>query len=81
MQRREFLRRTGAVGTAALAAAAGPPSVHTSDKSGTRNAVIGRGEHRYECVHGWGALSDHIQCEEPFTVIVSLMPGLYDTAP
>lgn len=40
-----------AVAAASVAAA---PKVHAGDKSGTKNAVIGSGEHAYECLHGWG---------------------------
>ena len=48
--RRKFLAAASA-GCAALPFA---PRVHAADKSGSRNAVIGVGEHTYECIHDWG---------------------------
>lgn len=64
--RREFLERSAAVITAAVAA----PVVHADDKAGSRNAVIGTGEFKYECIHGWGKLPKHIQWGETHGVTV-----------
>jgi hypothetical protein len=52
LNRRDFLKRTGAV-TAFLAAA---PYVIAQDKTGTRPPILGVGEHQYECIHDWGEL-------------------------
>jgi hypothetical protein len=52
--RRAFLKTAAA---ASLAASWGAPYVHADDKSGRKNAVIGAGEHTYECLHDWGAES------------------------
>jgi 6-bladed beta-propeller len=37
----------------ATAAAALPPFLHASNKSGSRLPVVGSGAHTYECVHDW----------------------------
>lgn len=48
-------RRFVQTATAAAAAVAFPtPFIHGSDKAGTRNAIVGSGEHTYECIHDWG---------------------------
>jgi hypothetical protein len=47
--RRSFLARCSAV----AAAAAIPPYLRTSDKSGQRLPTVGSGPHTYECVHDW----------------------------
>lgn len=76
MRRRDFLRQTG---TAALAATAGAPFVHASDKAGTKPPVIGTGEHRYECHHGWGQLPDHVKWFETHGVAVDREGLVYVT--
>ncbi len=50
LSRRSFLARL-----AALSAASTLPSFYlrASDKSGSKNPVVGDGEHTYECVHDW----------------------------
>jgi len=49
--RRAFLKATGAAGAAAALPA---PFIHAANKSGSRNAIVGKGEFRYECLHDWG---------------------------
>lgn len=58
VSRRSFLKTAG---TAAISLPLAPAIVGATDKSGTSNAVIGKGEHKYEAIHGWGELPDHIQ--------------------
>ncbi|MGE0608791.1 MAG: peptidase [Pirellulales bacterium] len=53
--RRSFIKAGTA---AALAAYAGPTILGAENKSGSKPAVIGSGEHTYECHHGWGELPD-----------------------
>lgn len=48
--RRTFLAAAGL----ASAAAFPMPFIHASDKSGSRNVVIGEGEFKFECIHDWG---------------------------
>ena len=51
MTRRSFAALAGAAAVAPLAHRAA--AAHTADRSGTRNPVLGEGEHTYECVHDW----------------------------
>ena len=48
--RREFLVAGGTLCAATLVA----PRIHATDKSGHQNAIVGHGEHTYECIHDWG---------------------------
>jgi hypothetical protein len=65
MQRRDFLKQTGAAAlTAAGTTSISGPFVRGSDKSGDRNAVIGQGAYRYECFHGWGKVPSSIRWHE-----------------
>src|SRR5262249_37159842 len=70
MRRRAFRRRPAAAGAAALAAGRAPAVLGASDKAGTRNPVVGAGEHRYECVHGWGQLPDGFRWQTTHGVAV-----------
>lgn len=65
--RRTFLKTVGA---GALASTAAPAFLYASDKSGTKNVVIGDGDHRYECIHGWGQLPENIKWGETHGVAV-----------
>ena len=49
--RRTFLKAAGAV---AVATASPTPFIHAADKSGSRKAIVGTGEFKYECIHDWG---------------------------
>ncbi len=51
LTRRAFVQRA-AVATLAVPGIA--PAIHAADKAGSRPAVIGSGEHTYECIHDWG---------------------------
>jgi hypothetical protein len=53
--RRQFLKTA-----AASLAYATAPYVLGSDKAGSRPPIVGSGEHKYECIHDWGALPDGI---------------------
>src|SRR5262245_38189782 len=70
MQRREFLKQSGVAGAGVVATALGGPFVHASDKAGTKNPVVGQGDHRYECVHGWGELPAHLNWQTTHGVCV-----------
>jgi hypothetical protein len=59
--RRDFLKQTS---VAAVAASLTGPFVHASDKSGARKAIVGDGDHRYECHHNWGELPSSIHWVE-----------------
>src|SRR5579871_1058863 len=52
--RRDFLAAAGAIGAVA-------PFLKASDKSGTKNPILGEGAHQYECIHDWGQLPSNIK--------------------
>jgi hypothetical protein len=72
--RRTFLKATGA---AAVTAACGPIVLGAEDKAGSRLAVIGAGEHTYECHHGWGELPDHIRWGDTHGVAIDAAGLIY----
>ena len=76
MKRRDFLKQTGTAAFAASATVSGP-FVHASDKAGSTNAVIGKGEHRYECFHGWGDVPDSVHWHETHGVAVDRAGFIY----
>lgn len=45
----------------ASAAAAVPFFIKGDTKSGTKNPILGSGEHQYECIHDWGELPSNIK--------------------
>lgn len=50
--RRSFIKT---VSTAAVVISA-TPYIKAQDKAGSKNPVVGSGEHTYECIHDWGEL-------------------------
>ncbi len=79
MKRRTFLRKAiAATGAATLVSRAGP-FVHADDKAGSKNPVIGQGEHRYECIHGWGELPDGFAWQTTHGVAVDEAGFVYIT--
>src|SRR5262245_66495258 len=77
MNRRTFLQTTATVTTTAAATLALPAIVRAADKSGSRPAVIGTGEHTYECHHGWGELPSHLKWGETHGVTVDAAGFIY----
>lgn len=65
--RRHFLRTAGA---AVFTAGAAPAILGADDKSGKRPVVVGAGDYRYECHHGWGELPDSIKWRNTHGVTV-----------
>jgi DNA-binding beta-propeller fold protein YncE len=77
MHRRDFLRSSAAAG---VTVAAGPILLGASeDKAGTKAAVVGTGEHTYECVHDWGQLPASIQWQTTHGVAVDSAGLVYVT--
>lgn len=74
MQRRTFLSRSLA---AMLAAGVAPAALTAREKSGTKNAIVGAGEHRYECLHNWGELPRHLRWETTHGVTVDAAGFIY----
>jgi hypothetical protein len=72
--RRDFLKRAGA---AAAAASLTGPFVHAGDKAGTKKAIVGEGEHRYECHHNWGEVPGSIHWFETHGVAIDKAGFVY----
>jgi hypothetical protein len=70
MRRRDFLKQSTAAGAATLVSGAAPAILGASDKSGTKNPIIGDGDYRYECIHNWGELPRHIRWETTHGVTI-----------
>ena len=47
--RRSFITRSAAAATVMMAA----PMILADDKTPKKNAIVGEGEHKYECLHDW----------------------------
>jgi hypothetical protein len=67
IDRRTFLKTAAATATAAMSA---PFAVRASDKAGTKPAIVGSGEHAYECHHNWGQAPESIRWYETHGVAV-----------
>jgi hypothetical protein len=67
MDRRTFLQQAT---FSALALGAGPTILSVREKSGLKNPIIGSGDHRYECIHGWGELPRTLRWETTHGVCV-----------
>ena len=63
MQRRDFL-------STAAALLAAPAILAGRDKSGLKTPVIGEGDHKYECHHGWGNLPKGVEWQTTHGVCV-----------
>ena len=55
--RRTFIKTVGSGIGVGLIAGAAPAFVGAEDKAGTKNVILGQGEHTYECIHDWGMSS------------------------
>ena len=67
--RRSFLA-AGAVGAVA-------PFVMAEDKTGTKNPILGEGEHKYECIHDWGELPSNIKYGNTHSVCEDAQGHIY----
>src|SRR5581483_3725580 len=67
MKRREFLKSTAA---AAVAPNLGPAILGAEDKAGTKPAIVGQGEFRYQCQHDWGQLPSNLKWQTTHGVAV-----------
>ena len=80
MKRRTFLTRTAsAAGAVAATSATAPLLLGLEDKAGTKNPVIGEGEYRYECFHGWGQLPKRLKWETTHGVTIDAAGFIYIT--
>ncbi|MBY0527055.1 MAG: peptidase [Gemmataceae bacterium] len=65
MQRREFLQQSATV--ASMLAAGVAPRVLGAD---SKNVIIGKGDHRYECIHDWGTLPANLKWQTTHGVAI-----------
>lgn len=65
MYRRDFLKSS-----AAAAAFATGPFVRGQDKAGSKNPIIGKGEHQYQCFHDWAKPPESIHWFETHGVTI-----------
>jgi len=63
----DFTRRSFL--TASAATAAVPFFLKAEKKSGAALAVVGEGEHTYECIHDWGELPSSIRYGNTHSVL------------
>src|SRR5262249_26370581 len=63
--------------TAVAGLAAAPAILGATDKAGTKNPVIGTGEHRYECIHNWGEVPSHLKWETTHGVTIDAEGLIY----
>ncbi len=66
VSRRRFLKQSAVTATTLAAV----PYIRASDKTGKRPAIVGTGEHTYECHHGWGELPSHLKWGETHGVTI-----------
>jgi hypothetical protein len=76
MKRRDFLKTTAA-GAALLST--GPLILGADDKGGTKKAVLGSGEHKYECDHNWGELPASLKWQTTHNVALDSDGNVYIT--
>src|ERR1700757_3109823 len=69
--RRNFLA------TAATAAAAAPFVLGGTDKAGTKNPILGEGDHQYEAIHDWGNLPSNIKYGNTHSVVEDSQGHIY----
>jgi hypothetical protein len=62
---------------AATAAGAVAPFVWADDKAGTKNPILGEGEHKYECIHDWGELPSNIKYGNTHSVVEDAQGHIY----
>ncbi|HEX4136028.1 MAG TPA: hypothetical protein VHY84_15545 [Bryobacteraceae bacterium] len=67
--RRSFLM-AGTVGAVA-------PFIIADDKTGTKNPILGEGEHKYECIHDWGELPSNIKYGNTHSVCEDAQGHIY----
>lgn len=77
MKRREFLKRTAAVGAAACIGNNGPIILGAEDKAGSKTPVVGTGNFKYECHHDWGQLPSGFVWQTTHGVCVDEAGNIY----
>jgi hypothetical protein len=62
---------------AAGAVVAAPYILKSEDKAGTKNPILGEGEHKYECIHDWGQLPANIKYGNTHSVVEDSQGHIY----
>lgn len=75
LTRRSFLKSTAAGATATLIA--GAPSIVTADKAGTKSAVVGDGDYKFQVIHNWPSLPDKYSWQTTHNVAVDKAGNVY----
>src|SRR5271165_4436768 len=78
MRRRNFLKQSTSL-AALLASGRAPAILGAEDKAGSKNPIIGAGEHKYECLHNWGELPAAIKWQTTHGVAVDAAGLVYVT--
>jgi len=73
VSRRYFLKAT----SAAAAVASTESFIRAAGNSGSKKAIVGTGEHTYECIHGWGELPRNLQWGETHGVTIDAAGFIY----
>ena len=60
-----------------LAASAAAPFVMAQSKSGSKNPILGQGDHQYECIHDWGELPSNIKYGNTHSVCEDAQGHIY----
>jgi hypothetical protein len=68
--RRNFLTAAGALGAMA-------PFIKADDKTGSKNPIVGEGDHKYECIHDWGELPSNIKYGNTHSVAEDAQGHIY----
>ena len=69
------MTRRGFIAAGAVVAA--PYILKSQDKAGTKNPIIGEGEHKYECIHDWGQLPSNIKYGNTHSVVEDSQGHIY----
>src|ERR1043166_955120 len=69
------MTRRGFIAAGAVVAA--PYILRSEDKAGTKNPIIGEGEHKYECIHDWGNLPSNIKYGNTHSVVEDSQGHIY----
>ncbi len=77
VSRRQFLKTAAAAGSAALLSGVAPAFLGAEDKADSKRPIIGSGEHRYECHHGWGEVPSHLTWQTTHGVCVDAAGLVY----
>src|ERR1700710_2435051 len=59
------------------ALSAAPMLLGMDDKAGTKNPILGEGDHKFECIHDWGELPSNIKYGNTHSVCEDAQGHIY----